>query len=194
MPKRNWTYVDDPVALGARLREARRQAGVSQRELAFPGCTAVYICRIESGQRTPSLQVLRELAKRLGVSEEFLLTGEATGPAADDSLVEAEVALRLDHVELAEHLFTQFLDEGTGEERGRGGGRRARRDDGAGGGAKAHARRARAISNRQSSGSRKQGRCWAKRSPTTPTSRTLSGARTRCKASSSLRSPSSSER
>jgi tetratricopeptide (TPR) repeat protein len=119
MPKRNWTYVDDPVALGARLREARGQAGMSQRELAFPGCTAVYICRIESGQRTPSLQVLRELGKRLGVSEEFLLTGEETAPAADAALVEAEVALRLDHVELAEHLFTRFLDEGTGEERGR---------------------------------------------------------------------------
>ena len=110
MPKRNWTYVEDPVALGARLRESRRQAGMSQRELAFPGCTAVYICRIESGQRTPSLQVLRELAKRLGVAEEFLLTGEDVAPDVTDPLLEAEVALRLDQIELAEHLFTEALN------------------------------------------------------------------------------------
>jgi tetratricopeptide (TPR) repeat protein len=115
MPKRNWTYVEDPVALGARLREARRQAGMSQRALAFPGCTAVYICRIESGQRTPSLQVLRELAKRLGVREEFLLTGEATAPEEKDTLLEAEVALRLDQVELAEHLFTEALSYSPGD-------------------------------------------------------------------------------
>ncbi len=120
MPKRNWTYVEDPVALGARLREARRKAGMSQRELAFPGCTAVYICRIESGQRTPSLQVLRELAKRLVVSEEYLLTGEATAPDGTDTLLEAEVALRLDQIELAEHLFTQRLEGATDDEvRGR---------------------------------------------------------------------------
>src|SRR5205085_10154494 len=113
MPKRNWTYVEDPVALGARLREARREAGMSQRELAFPGCTAVYICRIESGQRTPSLQVLRELAKRLGVTEELLLTGKELAPDGTDSLLEAEVALRLDQIELAEHLFTEAFNGAT---------------------------------------------------------------------------------
>ena len=62
----------------ARLKEARLAAGLSQRELSFPGCTAVYICRIERGDRVPSLQVLRELARRLGVDEDYLATG-ATG-------------------------------------------------------------------------------------------------------------------
>jgi tetratricopeptide (TPR) repeat protein len=84
---------------------------MSQRELAFPGCTAVYICRIERGDRVPSLQVLRELARRLGIDEQFLATGTTHVPEVD-SLVEADVALRLDQLELAEHLYTQVLEGG----------------------------------------------------------------------------------
>lgn len=76
MSKRGWPHVDDPASVGMRLKEARLAAGLSQRELSFPGCTAVYICRIERGDRVPSLQVLRELARRLYVREEFLAKGE----------------------------------------------------------------------------------------------------------------------
>jgi tetratricopeptide (TPR) repeat protein len=82
---------------------------MSQRELSFPGCTAVYVCRIERGDRVPSLQVLRELARRVAVDEEFLATGSARVVDVD-GLVEADVALRLDQLELAEHLYTQALD------------------------------------------------------------------------------------
>jgi tetratricopeptide (TPR) repeat protein len=81
---------------------------MSQRELSFPGCTAVYICRIERGDRVPSLQLLRELARRLGVDEEYLATG-TTHVDEVDGLVEADVALRLDQLELAEHLYTEAL-------------------------------------------------------------------------------------
>ena len=63
MSKRGWPHVDDPVSVGRRLKDARLAVGMSQRELAFQGCTAVYICRIERGDRVPSLQVLRELAQ-----------------------------------------------------------------------------------------------------------------------------------
>jgi len=68
-------HVDDPEAVGRRLFEAREGAGLSQRELAFPGCSAAYISRIERGERIPSLQVLRELGRRCGVSETFLAWG-----------------------------------------------------------------------------------------------------------------------
>jgi tetratricopeptide (TPR) repeat protein len=111
MSKRGWPHVDSPDGVGKRLKEARLAAGLSQRELAFPGCTAVYICRIERGDRVPSLQVLRELARRVGVEEEFLATGTVRVPEVD-KLVEADVALRLDQLELAEHLYTQALEEG----------------------------------------------------------------------------------
>jgi tetratricopeptide (TPR) repeat protein len=110
MSKRGWPHVDSPQGVGKRLKEARLAAGMSQRELAFPGCTAVYICRIERGDRVPSLQVLRELARRVGVDEEFLATGEARVEEVD-SLLEADVALRLDQLELAEHLYTRALEE-----------------------------------------------------------------------------------
>ncbi len=68
-------HVDDPEAVGKRLFDARDGAGLSQRELAFPGCSAAYISRIERGERIPSLQVLRELASRCDVSETFLAWG-----------------------------------------------------------------------------------------------------------------------
>ena len=118
MSKRGWPHVDDPVAVGERLKEARLSAGMSQRELSFPGCTAVYICRIERGDRVPSLQVLRELARRLGVDEEYLATGTAR-VVETDRLLEADVALRLDQTELAEHLYTQALEDGDRMIRGR---------------------------------------------------------------------------
>jgi len=112
MSKRGWPHVDSPQGVGNRLKEARLAAGMSQRELAFPGCTAVYICRIERGDRVPSLQVLRQLADRVGVDEEFLATGKARA-AEVDGLLEAEVALRLDQLELAEHLYAQTLEAAT---------------------------------------------------------------------------------
>jgi tetratricopeptide (TPR) repeat protein len=119
MSRRGWPHVDDPEAVARRLKEARLRAGLSQRELSFPGCTAVYICRIEQGDRVPSLQILRELARRLGVSEEWLATGDEA-PGAADPLLEADVALRLDQRELAEHLFTRALEgAGSATERGR---------------------------------------------------------------------------
>ena len=71
-------HYDDPSAVGRRLYEARVKAGLSQRELAFPGCSAAYISRIERGERVPSLQVLRELARRVGLTETVLAYGSET--------------------------------------------------------------------------------------------------------------------
>ena len=68
-------HYDDPVEVGRRLHAAREAAGISQRELAFPGCSAAYISRIERGERIPSLQVMRELARRIGISEAELAYG-----------------------------------------------------------------------------------------------------------------------
>jgi tetratricopeptide (TPR) repeat protein len=117
MPKRKSTHVDDPAAVGRRLRAAREQAGLSQRALAFPGCTSAYISRIEDGQRIPSLQLLRELGRRLGVSADYLATGDEQAGEASP-LVDAEIALRLDEVDEARRLFQQIADDAvTSEER-----------------------------------------------------------------------------
>jgi transcriptional regulator with XRE-family HTH domain len=109
MSRRGWPHVDDPAAVGSRLKEARLAAGLSQRELSFQGCTAVYICRIERGDRVPSLQVLRELARRVDVDEDYLATGSSRA-SESDQLLEADVALRLDQFEVARHLYSQALE------------------------------------------------------------------------------------
>lgn len=107
MPRRSATHVDSAAAVGARLKAAREAAGLSQRRLAFPGCTAAYISRIEAGERVPSLQLLHELAARLGVTIEHL-AGDSD--VAESALVDAELALRLDEVDEAERLFAQLVE------------------------------------------------------------------------------------
>ena len=104
------THVDDPAAVGRRLRDARTSAGLTQRALAFPGCTAAYISRIEDGQRVPSLQLLRELGRRLGTSADFLATGSSQ-QSEISLLVDAEIALRLDDIPEATRLFTRIYDD-----------------------------------------------------------------------------------
>jgi transcriptional regulator with XRE-family HTH domain len=87
-------HYDDPAAVGRRVHEAREVAGLSQRDLSFPGCSAAYISRIERGERVPSLQVMRELARRTGVSEQELAFGHEP--------LDAAVAARVRAVEAAE--------------------------------------------------------------------------------------------
>src|SRR5262249_41447349 len=106
MPRRPSSHVDDPIAVGQRLREARNAAGLTQRELSFEGCTAAYVSRIEAGARVPSLQILREFGKRLGVSADFLATGSPGGEDLSSELLEAEVALRLGDEQRAAELYT----------------------------------------------------------------------------------------
>ncbi len=86
-------HYDDPAAVGKRVFDAREAAGLSQRELAFPGCSAAYISRIERGERIPSLQVMREIARRTGVSEQALAFGRETlDPAVAERVRAAEAA------------------------------------------------------------------------------------------------------
>ena len=105
MPRRPSHHVDDPVAVGQRLRRAREAAGLTQRDLSFEGCTAAYVSRIEAGARVPSLQILREFGKRLGVSADFLATGGPEDADLSSELLEAEVALRLGDEEQAARLY-----------------------------------------------------------------------------------------
>jgi tetratricopeptide (TPR) repeat protein len=108
MPRQKSRHVDDPAAVGERLKAAREAAGLSQRQLAFPGCSPAYISRIEAGDRIPSLQLLRELGRRLRVTEDYLATGRDARFEAF-SLLEAEIALRLDDVSRAAELYREAL-------------------------------------------------------------------------------------
>src|SRR5476649_2294020 len=109
-PRQKLSYVDDAISVGRRLRAAREQAGISQRALSFPGCTAAYISRIENGERIPSLQLLREFAARLGVGEQYLAYGRDDVPTAQNSPTEARVAIRMGDLETARELANAGLD------------------------------------------------------------------------------------
>jgi tetratricopeptide (TPR) repeat protein len=104
VPRRPSTHIDDPAAVGTRIRTARLAAGLKQRELTFEGCTPAYLSRVEAGQRIPSLQILTKLAERLATTPEFLATGKH--PEADP-LFEAELAARTGDTELARRLYLQ---------------------------------------------------------------------------------------
>jgi tetratricopeptide (TPR) repeat protein len=117
MPRQKATHVDSPVEVGLRIRAAREQAGMSQRDLSFPGCSPAYLSRIEAGQRIPSLQLLREIGRRLGLSADYLAVGQAPPPV--DPLTEAEIALALGHRAEAKLLFAQLHADSDGPDRAR---------------------------------------------------------------------------
>src|SRR3954469_1509696 len=102
--------------VGQRLRRLRIERRLSQRELSAPGVSYAYISRIEAGARRPSVKALRQLARKLGVSAEFLETGSEIHDfeRRELRLAEAELRLRLGgEVELAEHEFESLLREST---------------------------------------------------------------------------------
>jgi tetratricopeptide (TPR) repeat protein len=83
--------------IGQRVRRLRLEQWLSQRELSRPGVSYAYLSRIEAGQRTPSLKALRLLAERLGVTAEYLETGEPIPRAnlRELRVSDAEIELRL---------------------------------------------------------------------------------------------------
>jgi len=101
-------------SIGQRLRRLRLEKGLSQRELAGPGVSYAYVSRIEGGQRRPSLRAIRVLARKLGVSAQYLETGSMTTSEEDREirLSDAELRLRLDEsVAGAEAAFHEVLRE-----------------------------------------------------------------------------------
>jgi tetratricopeptide (TPR) repeat protein len=104
------THVDSAVGIARRLRASRRAAGLRQRDLAFERCSAGYISRIEKGDRIPSLQVIRELARRVGVSEAWLARG--VDEAVEDSvagLPDALLAVRLGELDEARAIVATVM-------------------------------------------------------------------------------------
>lgn len=61
------------MALGERLRQARQEAGLSQRQLCGDYMTRNMLSQIENGSAKPSMDTLRYLAEQLGKSVSFFL-------------------------------------------------------------------------------------------------------------------------
>src|SRR5919201_5999108 len=90
------THIDDPKAMGARVRAARSARGLSLREAAFPGCSPSFLSRVEAGLRVPSQALLEEIAMRLGVPYDTLAgrPGQRTA-IPERELLAVELAIRL---------------------------------------------------------------------------------------------------
>jgi transcriptional regulator with XRE-family HTH domain len=103
--------------VGQRIRRLRKELALSQRDIAGPGISFPYISRLEAGRRRPSSKALRLLARRLGVSPEYLETG-ARVPGhllRERRLADAELELRLGRdVERAETVFRTEVDGASG--------------------------------------------------------------------------------
>ena len=70
----------DRAALGRRVAEARKQAGLTSEQLADQsGVSAVYIRQIESGRYQPSIATLIALSSALHKSLDFLVQDSQTG-------------------------------------------------------------------------------------------------------------------
>jgi tetratricopeptide (TPR) repeat protein len=82
-------------SIGQRLRRLRVERELSQRELSSPGVSYAYISRIEADARRPSVKALRQLARKLGVSVEYLETGSDLREVDERELRLADAELEL---------------------------------------------------------------------------------------------------
>ena len=65
------------MSLGQRIRKSRLALRITQEQLAIPlGVTPQHISALEKDKADPSLDLLSRLAKELGVTVDYLLTGE----------------------------------------------------------------------------------------------------------------------
>ncbi len=88
-------HVDDPVAVGRRIRQLRQQHGLSLRQIAGPGCSPGYLSRVERGQRVPSVSVMADLAEKLGVTLEDLGGRDIRTRVPESRLLDLELAARM---------------------------------------------------------------------------------------------------
>ena len=81
--------------LGARLRQLRVSAGLTQSELAGDRCSKEYLSQIERGKTRPTGDMLAWLGERLGVDASFLETGQSSAEYAESeaAVARAEAAV-----------------------------------------------------------------------------------------------------
>ena len=97
-------HVDDPVAVGRRIRQLRQQLGLSLRQIAGPGCSPGYLSRVERGQRVPSVSVMADLADKLGVTLEDLGGRDIRTRIPETRLLDVELAARMGDAAAAEQV------------------------------------------------------------------------------------------
>ncbi|MCA1706342.1 MAG: helix-turn-helix domain-containing protein [Actinobacteria bacterium] len=69
--------------MGERLRELRRQRGLTQQQLAEPHYTHAHVSSIEAGRRAPSEDAIKHFARKLGVKADEIRTGRPSNLLED---------------------------------------------------------------------------------------------------------------
>jgi transcriptional regulator with XRE-family HTH domain len=105
-------HVDDPVAVGRRIRQLRQQHGLSLRQIAGPGCSPGYLSRVERGQRVPSVSVMADLADKLGVTLEDLGGRDIRTRIPETRLLDLELAARMGDESAPEQVRRALDDAG----------------------------------------------------------------------------------
>ena len=82
------------MELGARLRQARQEAGLSQRQLCGEVITRNMLSQIENGSAKPSMQTFRYLAEQLGKPLSYFLEEEAVISPNQQRIAAAKQAFR----------------------------------------------------------------------------------------------------
>jgi tetratricopeptide (TPR) repeat protein len=98
--------------IGQRIREQRISCEMSQSQLAFPELSDSYISLIESGRRVPGPAVVDLLARKLGCSASYLVSGvdEKTEGTLRTTLSYAQIALDNGAAEEARERFAEVLE------------------------------------------------------------------------------------
>lgn len=107
--RRRVTVDDTPLArsIGARIRQARLQAGLTQEQLAGDRYTKSYVSALENGSSKPSMAALTYLAARLDIPTTVLLAGEAD----QWSRLEGDVLLASGRWQEALDIYDRHLSE-----------------------------------------------------------------------------------
>lgn len=108
-----YCQVMDVKDFGSRLRQLRLKAGLSQSDLALGLMSPSHVSLMESGRRTPSQELLEQLAERLGVTPEYLVNGPISNAVESrrKDLLFAEMALKNGDPEFAENALKVMLNE-----------------------------------------------------------------------------------
>ncbi len=101
---------------GQRLRDLRKQQGISQRDLASQvGINWTYVCKIETGQiAPPSEDVIRRIAQVLDADANDLINASGKVPdglkdVLEDNPLAVELVRVLSKRKLSEETYSQLL-------------------------------------------------------------------------------------
>ena len=87
------------MELGEKLKQARLEAGMSQRQLCGEYMTRNMLSQIENGSARPSMKTLEYLAKSLGKSVSYFLEEQAVTSPNREAMESARIALGLGDLE-----------------------------------------------------------------------------------------------